>query len=61
MKKLASLVSFILLSISLMAGEREAIWPKNKMPDYQDHQIAAMTDESRLESFEADKHRIAYI
>ena len=61
MKKTAFLISFILFSISLMAGERQAIWPKNKMPDYQGHQIAAMTDESRLDTFEADKHRIAYI
>ena len=31
------------------------------MPDYQSHQIAAMTDESSEDTFDADRHRTAYI
>ena len=31
------------------------------MPDYQSHQIAAMTDESSADTFDADRHRTAYI
>ena len=31
------------------------------MPHRQDHQIAAMTDESETEGFNPDKNRIAYI
>lgn len=58
--------TFILLlclaySFSLMAWERELIWPKGKMPDAQEHQIAAMTDETSLPDFKADKHRTAYL
>lgn len=53
----------MLLSItaSLVAGERETIWPKGKMPHRQDHQIAAMTDETSKQDFDADKNRIAYL
>ncbi len=43
------------------ASEREAVWPKGKMPNVQSHQIAAMSSEARQEGFNADKHRIAYI
>lgn len=35
----------VCLSGAVLAGEREFIWPKEKMPDRQPHQIAAMTDE----------------
>lgn len=56
----------ILLFLSLFAlvanaFERETIWPKGKMPDAQNHQIAAMTDESEAPGFKADKHRVAYL
>lgn len=61
MKRFLALISIILISISLTAGEREHIWPKGKMPHSQDHQIAAMTDESRREDFNPDGNRIAYI
>lgn len=47
--------------LSLCAWERETVWPKGKMPDAQDHQIAAMTDEVRSKKFKADKHRVAYL
>ncbi len=47
--------------LNLWAGEREAIWPKKKMPDAQSGQIAAMTDESKAPGFKADKHRIPYL
>lgn len=55
---------FLLLtffSLSAYAGQRESIWPKNRMPDAQGGQIAAMTDESGAEGFNPDKHRVAYI
>lgn len=61
MKSLITLITCILVSINLVAGERQAIWPKGKMPDYQEHQIAAMADEAGEDKFNADKHRIAYI
>lgn len=49
------------ITASLVAGERETIWPKGKMPHRQDHQIAAMTDETSKQDFDADKNRIAYL
>ena len=44
MKRFFSLFTLLFVSFCLMAGERETIWPKGKMPHRQDHQIAAMTD-----------------
>lgn len=61
MKRFFSLISIIFISLSLTAGERESIWPKGEMPHRQDHQIAAMTDESRKEGFKPEKNRVAYI
>lgn len=61
MKRCLALISIVLISISLTAGERERIWPKGKMPHSQDHQIAAMTDESGREDFNPDGNRTAYI
>lgn len=51
----------LLCSLNIFAWEREAIWPKGKMPDAQPHQIAAMTDEAGSKDFKADKHRVAYL
>ena len=50
---------FSLLSASAL--ERVPVWPKGKMPNQQSHQIAAMTDETGKEGFNADKHRTAYL
>lgn len=52
---------FIFLGTSLYAGKREYLWPKGKMPDAQEGQIAAMTDESCAPDFNASKHRQPYI
>ncbi len=59
--KRISLLAAIFFSLTLSAGIRETIWPKGKMPIRQDHQIAAMTDESEKEGFNPDKNRIAYL
>lgn len=61
MKRTLTFISMMLITFSLIAGERETIWPKGKMPHRQDHQIAAMTDEVGMEGFNADRNRIAYI
>ena len=55
---------FLLLmfcSLPLWGWEREALWPKGKMPDAQPGQIAAMTDESRAEGFNPDQYRMPYL
>ena len=60
MKKFLGLV-LIFCSLQTFALERELIWPKGKMPDPQDHQIAAMTDEVGEKGFKPAKHQIAYL
>ena len=49
------------LSLSAEAGERVALWPEGKIPDFQPHQIGAMTDESGQKGFVADEHRMPYL
>ena len=49
----------LLISINALGWERETVWPKGKMPDAQEHQIAAMTDEAGQEKFNPKKHRTA--
>lgn len=61
MKKILFCISTILLTISLIAGERECLWSKKNMPHAQGHQIAAMTSEVQSPGFKADKNRISYI
>ncbi len=62
MRKLTLLFAALCLTVSMFAaGERQTVWPKGKMPDRQEHQIAAMTDETGTEGFNPDEHRIAYL
>ncbi|MBQ3711047.1 MAG: alpha/beta hydrolase [Bacteroidales bacterium] len=60
MKRVLLLI-LLLSSLQAWGGEREAIWPRKKMPDAQPGQIAAMTDESRAPGFKPDKHRFPYL
>jgi len=53
--------ALILFSSLALARERIAVWPKGKMPDSQEHQIAAMTNEASEKGFNPNKHRTAYI
>lgn len=61
MKRIILYVFALLIASGLSAQERETIWPEKKMPHRQEHQIAAMTDETSKEGFDADKHRTAYL
>ena len=61
MKKITALLLSLAAVVNASAWEREAIWPKNAMPDPQPHQIAAMTDETELKDFKPEKHRTAYL
>ncbi len=61
MKKTVFIISALLMTLSMNAGDRVKVWPKGKMPHCQEHQIAAMTDEAEKEGFNPDKHRTAYI
>lgn len=60
MKKMACLLT-LFISINLFASERVPLWSKDKMPLRQDHQIAAMSDETGKKDFNADKNRVAYL
>ena len=61
MKRIVIFLAALSMTFGLIAQERELVWPKGKMPDKQDHQIAAMTDEADASDFDPDKHRIAYL
>ncbi len=62
MKRTSLFLIALLMTIALLAaGERKTVWPKGKMPNRQEHQIAAMTDEAGQEGFKPDKHRVAYL
>lgn len=55
-------ILFLALAMPFAAfAERELIWPDGKMPDAQPHQIAAMTDVSKKNEFNADEWRHPYI
>lgn len=60
-KRMTFVGLMLLLSVVSFGGQREPIWPKGEMPDAQNGQIAAMTDESNAEGFKPDAHRVAYI
>jgi len=55
------------LSMSLIlpafpsAAERVPLWPEDGIPDFQPHQIAAMTDEAKRSGFVASDHRMPYL
>jgi len=51
----------LFISISLSAYEREYIWPKGKMPDAQDNQIAAMRDVIEADGFRPDDNRMPFL
>lgn len=61
MKKVSSLILGILITVSALAWERVPLWPNGKMPDKQDHQIAAMTNEVSSRDFNPKKHASAYL
>ena len=62
MKKFLALLLILFSALQLSAWERQPIWPGiDKMPDYQPHQIAAMTDVSKAPGFNPDDYRMPYL
>ena len=61
MKRTLILIGLLSCVCAFAAPQRELVWPKGKMPDAQEHQIAAMTNESSQEGFKPEKHRVAYL
>lgn len=61
-RKLLSLSMLLMLTAAtIMAGERQQLWPKGKMPNAQSHQIGVMNNERKAPGFNPDKHRMGYI
>ena len=42
-------------------GERQPLWPEGKTPDFQEHQVGAMTDEAKEPGFRPEEHRMPYL
>lgn len=45
----------------LYGGERMALWPEGGIPEFQEHQIAATTEEVKADGFKASDYRMPYI
>jgi acetyl esterase/lipase len=43
------------------AGERLALWPEGKIPDFQEQQVAAPKPETQAPGFKAEEHRMPYL
>ena len=68
MKTKLSLVSCLMMSFALIAGpapwrngERVPLWPEGRIPDFQEHQIGAMTDEASTNAEWRAAHRMPYL
>jgi acetyl esterase/lipase len=53
--------SWLLLAMLACAGERVALWPEGKIPNFQPQQIAATTQEARTPGFKAAEHTMPYL
>ncbi|MCR4825269.1 MAG: alpha/beta hydrolase, partial [Bacteroidales bacterium] len=60
MRKLFALL-LVFSALQLSAFEREALWPKGKMPDNQPQQIAAMSNVVRAPGFKPDENRAPFL
>lgn len=63
MKKQVAILLGLLMVVASSGRDknREEIWPKGKMPDFQAQQIAAMTNEVKEKGFKPENHRTAYL
>jgi acetyl esterase/lipase len=61
MKKTLILSCWLWASVLTFAGERVALWPEGKIPDFQTQQIAATTQEEKVPGFKAAEHTMPYL
>jgi len=61
MKKTLILSYWLWASVLTFAGERVALWPEGKIPDFQTQQIAATTQEEKVPGFKAAEHTMPYL
>ena len=60
MNKLPLSFAFCLLS-SLLLAETQPLWPEGRIPDFQEHQIAAPSQEAGKPGFDRAAHRMPYL
>lgn len=48
-------------AVPTLAGERVALWPEGKIPDFQTHQVAATSGEMKEPGFKASEHTMPYL
>ena len=61
MKRIAFLIALLFSATMLSAQTVEYIWPKNKMPDAQEHQIAAKRTDAKKADFKPEENRQPYL
>jgi acetyl esterase/lipase len=61
MKHLFFFASWLLLAVQSFAGDRVALWPDGKIPNFQPQQIAATTQEVKAPGFKAEEHAMPYL
>lgn len=61
MKRIAFVVALLFATLMLSAQSKEKIWPEGKMPDAQEHQIAAKRTDARKADFKPEENRDPYL
>ena len=61
MKRVVFFIVLFFVALSSYAQTKEYIWPKNMMPDAQEHQVAAKLPDTKKESFRPEDNRIPYL
>ena len=61
MKRIAFVVALLFVTVMLSAQSKEKIWPEGKMPDAQEHQIAAKRTDARKADFKPEENRDPYL
>ncbi|MDR1517407.1 MAG: alpha/beta hydrolase, partial [Dysgonamonadaceae bacterium] len=59
--KLKFAVFLSLVATLSFADERVALWKKGNIPDFQAHQIAATSEETKVSGFKASEHTMPYL
>ena len=58
---MATALTACMAVFALPMGEKIYLWPDGKMPDPQDHQIAATTEEAKAPGFDRAANRMPHV
>lgn len=61
MKNLFVFASWLLFAVTSFAGDRVALWPEGKIPNFQPQQIAATAQEAKAPGFKAEEHAMPHL